>query len=114
MTWAEVATQIKAWQANNPNQPKCFLITAGEVSQINAQLSSGLNALKIYLGQDANGTISAFFIGCVSDGNGGYNDYNIPTNQTSWNNAVNAGTLPLKKEGQPCPTVCGTTNYLNS
>jgi hypothetical protein len=113
MTWSEIASQIKAWQANNPNQPKCFLITAGDISQINAQLASGMNALKVYLGQDPHGIISAFFIGCISDG-GGFSDYNIPSNQTAWNNAINSGTLPLKKEGLPCPTQCGAINYLNS
>jgi hypothetical protein len=114
MTWSEAATQIKAWQTKNPNQPKCFLITAGDVSQLNAQLAAGMNALKLYLGQDANGVLTAFFIGCVSDGNGSFNDFEIPSNQTSWNNAISSGTLPLKKEALPCPTVCGTSNYLNS
>lgn len=114
MNWSEAATQIKAWQANNPNQSKCFLITAGDIANLNSQIPAGMNAIKIYLGQDANGKISAFFIGCVSDGATGYNDYNIPANQTAWNNAVNAGTLPMKKDGSPCPTSCGTNNYLNS
>ena len=114
MTWGEAATQIKAWQTNNPTQPKCFLITAGDISLINAQLAAGMNALKLYIGQDSNGKIAAFFIGCVSDGTGGFNDYNIPSNQTAWNNAINSGTLPLKKDGLPCPTQCGSGNYLNS
>lgn len=112
-TWSEALTQIKAWQSANPNQSKCFMITAGEIASLNAQVASGLNALKVYLGQDANGKITAFFIGCISDGSGGYNDYNIPSNQSAWNTAVSGGTLPLKKDGAPCPTDCGSNNYLN-
>jgi hypothetical protein len=70
--------------------------------------------LKLYLGEDANGNVTGFFIGCVSDGNGGYNDYNIPLNQTTWDSALNSGSLPLKKDAKPCPVWCGTANYLNA
>lgn len=114
MNWSDAATQIKAFQAANPNQSKCFLITAGDIAALNSQLAAGMNAIRVYLGQDTTGKISAFFIGCVTDGNGGYNDYNIPSNQQAWNNAVNSGTLPLKKDGAPCPTSCSSANYLNS
>jgi len=114
MNWSDALTQIKAWQTNNQGQSKCFLITAGEIASLNAQLSGGMNALKVYLGQDSNGKITAFFIGCVDDGNGSYNDYNVPANQSAWNTAVNNNTLPLKKDGLPCPTACGSSNYLNS
>lgn len=113
MNWTDAATQIKAWQSANPNQTKCMLITAAEISSINAQ-STGICALKIYLGQDANGNVTGFFIGCVDDGNGGYNDFNIPLNQSGWNTALSANLLPVKKDAKPCPVWCGTSNYLNS
>ena len=113
-TWSEAAIQIKAWQTANPSQSKCFMITAGDIASLNAQAAGGLNAIKVYLGQDTNGKITAFFIGCISDGNDGYNDYSVPANQPAWNTALNAGTLPLKKDGLPCPANCGSNNYLNS
>jgi|SRR5215471_6236183 len=114
MNWADALTQIKTWQTNNPNQPKCFLITADDLSRLNSQLSNGMGALRVYLGQNANGSLSVFFIGCVDDGNGGYNDYNIPVNQTAWNSAAGSNALPLVKGGAPCPTACSSSNYLNS
>jgi hypothetical protein len=113
LTWNEALTQIKAWQSANPTQSKCFLITAADIANINTQ-AGNISALKMYLGQDSNGKVTAFFVGCVPDGNGGHNDYNIPSNQSAWNTAAGGGTLPLKKDGQPCPTACGSTNYLNS
>jgi hypothetical protein len=113
-TWSEAATQIKAWQSVNPSKSKCFMITAGDIASLNAQVAGGLNALRIYLGQDANGNITAFFVGCIDDGSGNYNDYNIPSNQANWNTAVNNNTLPLKKDARPCPVNCSSNNYLNS
>jgi hypothetical protein len=114
MNWSDAVTQIKAWQLTHPNQPKCFLITAADIASINAQLTGGMSALKMYLGQDANGTVSAFFIGCVADGSGSYDDCNMPGNQSVWNSALGANALPVKKDGLPCPTHCGSTNVLNS
>src|SRR5438045_9589798 len=112
MNWNKSIIQIKAWQSAHPNQPKCFLIKASEIAHI---LSQGdISALKVYLGQDSNGKVSAFFIGCVDDGNGGHNDYNIPAGPAIWDAAVNNNNLPIKKDGQPCPIYCGSSNYLNS
>src|SRR5262245_45246234 len=112
MNWNNAMIQIKAWQAAHPNQPKCFLIKASEIAQI---ISQGNNtALKVYLGQDSNGKVNTFFIGCVDDGNGGHNDFNIPEAPVTWDAAVTNDNLPVKKDGMPCPTACGTSNYLNS
>jgi hypothetical protein len=114
MNWADALAQIKTWQNNNPNQPKCFLITAADIAQLNAQLSNGMGALRVYLGQNLNGALSVFFIGCVRDGSGGYDDYNIPSNQSAWNTALGSNALPLVKGGTPCPTACSSANYLNT
>jgi hypothetical protein len=113
-TWSQAATEIKNWQTNNPGKPISFLIKAGEIAQLNGQTESGMDAIKVYLGSDANGVITAYFVGAVSDGGTGFNDYGIPVTLTAFNNALSAGTIPLKRDALPCPTQCGTNNYLNS
>ena len=113
-TWNEAVTQIKAWQTNNPNQTKNILLTAGQIAALNAQLETGADAISIYLGEDANGKITAFAVAALSDGNGNYNDWNIPTTETDFDSAVSAATIPAKRDAQPCPTYCRGANYLNS
>ena len=113
-TWSQVATEIKTWQTNNPGQTKSILLTAGQIAAINAQIEQGADALDIYLGEDSNGQINGYAIAAMSDGNGNYNDWNIPTNQTDFDSAVSSGTIPLKRDAQPCPTYCRSANYLNS
>lgn len=111
-TWSEAATQIKAWQAANPGKVKSLLVKAGDIGAINSQLSSGMQAFRLYLGLDSNGNITGTLVGCTQDANGNYNDYNIPVSGTDFIN--NASTLPTKRATDPCPTVCGGANYLNS
>ena len=113
-TWSEAATQIKAWQTANAGKVKSLLVKAGDIGSINSQLPGGMQGFRVYLGLDSNGNITGTLVGCTLDANGNYNDYNIPVSQTDFNNAVSAGTLPTKRSTDPCPTVCGGANYLNS
>lgn len=119
-TWQEVKNKvvtfrnyIKSLTPNAKASAKyAFMITREDIKAMIAQAggTQELDGIRAYFGADIiEGQMvpCIYFIAVKKDDSGNYNDYDLGTSLPS-------GTQPLIGSDRPCPTMCSTTNFLNS
>lgn len=92
---------------------KAYLFTRETLDKLLNQSAEGLDAVRVYIGQEVfeEGTaIRLYAVGAKKNEAGNYDDYNIPTEQNIINEEETTTEL---EEGNPCPTSCSSPNPLN-
>lgn len=97
--WNVATANIKRWVQKYPDRKRAFLLSKQDVMEILAQ-SKDVVAIRSYNGENLNGEMTQFWVGCVRNSTGGFDDYLPSTDLT---------LKPIVKGTLPCPDFCSLT-----